>query len=151
MLRELIEKKRVDFYEGFDCWEEAIRASCRTLEADGSVTPEYAEAILENVREHGPYIVIVENLAIPHTQANAKGVNRSAISFTKVRRPVSFEPGNPEKDASLLFTLAAKDIDAHHENMKRLGTMLLDENVLRGLNDVDDLESLRALADKYGL
>ena len=149
MLSELIEKNRVDFYDSFDSWEEAIRASCRTLEADGSITFEYAEAILENIREYGPYIVIIDNLAIPHTKANARGVNNSAISFTKVKKPVSFEPGNPEKDASLLFTLAARDLDEHYDNMEKLGNMLLNEELLSELNDINDLDSLRKLACKY--
>jgi len=140
----------VDFYDGFDNWQDAVRASCRTLQCDGSVTEQYAEAIIDNILRYGPYIVITDNLAIPHTKAGAEGVARSAISFTKVRRPVSFEPGNPEYDACLLFTLAARDMDEHFENMEKLGNMLLDESLLRRLNDVNDIEALRRLADECG-
>ena len=150
MLKELIAKNRVDFYEKFDNWEDAIRASCSTLIADGSVTEDYAEAILDNVREYGPYIVIADNLAVPHTKAGARGVLRSAVSFTKVKYPVAFEPGNSEKNASLLFTLAARDMDEHYANMERLSEMLMQGDLLQELAQVNDMGALQRLAEKYG-
>lgn len=149
MLKELISKKRVDFYKSFDNWEDAIRGSCRTLLADGTITEEYVAAILECIHKYGPYIVLVPNVAIPHAKANIRGVNACAISFTKVDQPVSFEPGNPEKDVKLLFTLAANDMDEHFENMKKLSEILLDSKLLDELLEVNSIEELIELADRY--
>jgi PTS system ascorbate-specific IIA component len=58
MLKELIEKKRYSFYEGFNSWEEAVKAACEPLVADGAVLPEYVDSIISCVKEFGPYIVI---------------------------------------------------------------------------------------------
>ncbi len=151
MLRELIAKNRVDFADSFDTWQDAVRGCCQTLIADGSITEEYPEAIIENIQKYGPYVVITDDLAIPHTKANARGVNTSAINFTKVRRPVEFEPGNPEKNARLIFTLAACNMDEHYENMEKLGAMLLNGDLLRDLAEVGNLEELAALADRYNM
>lgn len=150
MLKELLEKNRVEFYDGFDNWQDAIRGCCHSLIADGSITTEYAEAIIENLLQYGPYIVITDDLAIPHTKVNARGVLKNAISFTKVRRAVEFEPGNPEKNARLIFTLAANDTDGHYENMERLSEMLLNPEALLGLQEADDLESVKRLAERIG-
>lgn len=151
MLSELIALKRVDFYKGFDNWEDAVRASCRTLLADGSITQEYVDAIVDNIKEHGPYIVITENLAIPHTKVNAGGVNANAISFTKLEKAVSFDPNDPEKDACLFFTLAAKDIDEHYKNMEKLSELLLSGSIMKELLEVNDIAALEVLAAKYGV
>lgn len=151
MLKELLEQNRVEFYDRFDHWHDAVRGCCHSLIADGSITAAYADAIIENVEKYGPYIVITDDLAIPHTKVNARGVIRNGISFTKVKEPVAFEPGNPAKNARLIFTLAANDMDGHYENMEKLGEMLLNEEVLQGLKEADDLESVRRLAERLGL
>lgn len=151
MLKELLRKNRIEFFDGFDNWQDAIRGCCHSLIADGTVTEEYAEAIIENVLKFGPYIVITDDLAIPHTNINARGVCSNGISFTKVARPVEFEPGNPEKNARLIFTLAANNMDEHYEHMKKLGEMLLCEEALRGLQEADNLESVKLLSERLGI
>lgn len=151
MLKELLEKNRVEFYDVFDNWQDAIRGCCHSLIADGTITEEYAEAIIGNVMQYGPYIVITDDLAIPHTKINARGVHSNGISFTKVRKPVEFEPGNPQKNARLIFTLAANDMDGHYENMEKLGEMLLNEEMLRGLKEAEDLESVKHLSERLGI
>jgi len=150
LLKELLEKNRVEFYDGFDNWQDAVRGCCHSLIADGSITAEYAEAIIENILEYGPYIVITDDLAIPHTKINARGVLKNAICFTKVHRAVEFSPGDPSKNARLIFTLAANDMDSHYENMERLGEMLLNPEALSGLQEADDLESVKCLAERLG-
>jgi len=151
LLKELLEKNRVEFYDSFDNWQDAIRSCCHSLIADGSITEKYAEAIIDNVLEYGPYIVITDDLAIPHTKVNAQGVRSNGISFTKVAKPVEFEPGNPKKSARLIFTLAANDMDGHYDNMERLSEMLLNEEALRGLQEADDLASVKLLSKRLGI
>ena len=42
MLREFVEMKHYLFAEEAPDWQEAIRMSCKSLEADGTVDPCYA-------------------------------------------------------------------------------------------------------------
>ena len=151
MLKELIDKNRIAFHDSFDTWEDAVRGCCGTLIADGSITEEYAEAIIENVNQYGPYIVITEDLAIPHTKVNARGVNSNGINFNKVRRQVEFEPGNPEKNATLIFTLAANDLDEHYENMEKLSEMLLNPAVLEALKRSDSIEDVKSISEEFNI
>ena len=149
MLREFVEKKHYLFAEEAKDWEDAIRMSCRSLEADHTVDPEYAEQIVECVRKYGPYIVLMPGVAMPHSQEGARGVHSTAIGFMKLKQPVSFEPGDPDKDATLFFTLAACDSDQHMQNMVKLSEMLMNEDLVEELKKAETPEDLLRLQEKY--
>ncbi|MCV2232695.1 PTS sugar transporter subunit IIA [Paracholeplasma manati] len=145
LLKKIIEKNHYLFLDSVDSWQEAIRMSCKPLEADGTVDKRYAELIIECVNKYGPYIVLFENYAMPHSTENAEGVNGTAIGFMKLEKPVSFDPNDPSKDAKVFFTLAAANKDEHVENMQALFEMLTDEALLEALLQVKSVEDLQAL------
>lgn len=149
LLREFVEKGRCNFIESAESWEDSIRQSCVPLEAGGIVTGEYAQEIIECVNKYGPYVVIMPGFALPHSMQDSANANDTAISFMKVEKPVSFEEGNPEKDASVFFTLASRDTEEHLKNMRRLFTMLTNEELCADLQNVSSEADLLMLADKY--
>lgn len=149
MLREFVEKKHFLFAEEAKDWEDAIRMSCQSLEADHTVDKGYAEQIVECVRKYGPYIVLMPGVAMPHSQEGAQGVHKTAIGFMKLEKPVSFQPGDPDKDAVLFFTLAACDSNQHMENMVKLSEMLMNEDLVRELKSAKSPEDLLVLQEKY--
>ena len=67
----------------------------------------------------------------------------------KLKKPVSFEEGNPELDAQLFFTLAACNNEQHLQNMSRLSEMLMNEELVEELADVETEEDLLKLQEKY--
>ena len=73
------------------------------------------------------------NVAMPHSQEGAAGVNKTAIGFMKLEKPVSFDENDPEKDAQLFFTLASCNPDQHLNNMMKLSEMLMNEDVVKAL------------------
>ena len=148
-LKELVELNRVAFHESFNDWEEAVRASCETLLADGSIEQAYVESVVNCVKEFGPYIVLAPNVAMPHAQQGGEGVNQSGIAFMKVEKPVEFQPGNPEKDARLFFTLASKDPDVHLDNMQKLAALLFNQDLIDDLLEAKTVEDLLAIDAKY--
>ena len=81
MLKEFVEKKHYKFADSAADWKEAIRMSCEPLEFDGTVEDNYKEDIIKCVEKYGPYIVIAPNIAMPHSQEGAEGVNKTAVSF----------------------------------------------------------------------
>lgn len=149
MLREFVELKHVKFAEGSDNWEEAVRMSCEVLEADGTVEENYKEDIIKCIHEYGPYIVIMPDVAMPHSQECARGVHKTAIAFMKLKKPVSFEPGDPEKDARLFFTLASCDSDQHLVNMTKLSELLMTEGVIEALLKAETNEDLLKIQETY--
>lgn len=149
MLKEFVEKKHYKFAESAKDWKDAICMSCEVLEADGTVETNYKEDIIKCVEKYGPYIVIMPGLAMPHSQEFAEGVHKTEIAFMKLEQPVSFDPGDPEKDVTLFFTLASCDPQQHLDNMSRLADMLSNDALVKELKNAKYPEDLLALQGKY--
>jgi len=149
MLSEFVEKGHYKFAGEAADWREAIRMSCESLEADGTVEGNYKEDIIACVEKYGPYIVIMPDVAIPHSQENAKGVHKTAISFMKLEKPVSFDPGDHQKDARLFFTLASCNPDQHLQNMARLSELLMNEEAVQELLEANGIEDLIRIQETY--
>jgi PTS system ascorbate-specific IIA component len=139
----------VRFIGGAADWEGAVRESCVVLAGEGIIDPEYADEVIGCVKEHGPYIVLMPGYALPHSMETSAHCHGTGISFMKMAKPVSFDDADPEKSASVFFTLAAKDHDAHLKNMRKLWTMLTDQSLVEDLLKVQSVEDMLALDTKY--
>ena len=51
MLKEIIERNHYTFEEGFDNWEDAIRAGYKPLLADNTVEDIYVQAVIDCVKK----------------------------------------------------------------------------------------------------
>lgn len=149
MLKQFVENKHCKFAKSAKDWKDAIRMSCEVLEADGTVEENYKEDIIACVEKYGPYIVIMPNVALPHSQEGAKGVHKTAISFLKLEEPVSFEEGNEDMNAQLFFTLASCDSEQHLANMSKLSELLSNEDVVKELETAKNEEDLLEIYKKY--
>ncbi|WP_308652565.1 PTS sugar transporter subunit IIA [uncultured Anaerococcus sp.] len=151
MFDEIIGKGLYDFCEGFDSWEEAIEKSCEKLIKKDIVEENYPKQIIETVNKYGPYIVLVPGVAMPHCQENAEGVKDTAIAFMKVNKPVVFDKDDRDKDARLFFTVASVNPDKHLENIGALSEMLGDEEIIAALEEVNNLEDLLKVKEKFNI
>ena len=88
-------------------------------------------------------------LAMPHCQEGAQGVHKTEIAFMRLEHPVSFEPGDPDKDAVLFFTFASCNPDQHLDNMARLSEILSNDELIAELKEAKGPEDLIALEEKY--
>ena len=144
LLKEIYEKKRYILVDGPLEWRDALREGIKPLIADGSVEPEYGECLIKNIEQHGPYIVLLPGLAMPHAMEGAVGTNRSAIGFMRVKVPVHFgDPNDPETDAQVFFTLSDVDPESHLQNMQRLVQVMSNEDVVERLKKIESPEELQ--------
>lgn len=125
MFKEIVAKKRYSFHKGFSNWRDAIHAACQPLLDDNTIEPKYVEAIIKNVEELGPYIVIAPDICIPHAQEGV-GVHSTAVCFMKTEEPVSFSSDN-EHNARLFFVLASTNNAIHLKNLSDMADKLSDE------------------------
>ena len=132
-------------------WEEAIQMSCQTLLEKKYITQVYVDEIIDCVKKHGAYIVIVPGVAMPHSSEDSQGVLGTAISFTKMREDVVFEEGNPDKNARLFFTLAAKNSEEHMENIANLSEMLMTDGLIDALNEVENQADYEKVMAEFDL
>ena len=93
-----------------------------------------------------------ENQAVEQAEEEASAQKAGKV-FDKyifhLKKPVSFEEGNPEKDAQLFFTLASCNPDQHLANMMKLSEMLMNEEVVEALAAAKTPEDLMKIQETY--
>lgn len=132
-------------------WEEAMRMSGEVMKKNNLVTDQYINQVIADVKEYGPYIVIVKGVAMPHSSSKNEGVLGTGIGLTIFPNSVSFELGNPEKEARLFFMLAAKDSKEHMQNIANLSDMLMSDGMLDDLLQVKDISDYKKVMEKHNM
>lgn len=130
MIKELLKKNLVSFISGISNWEEAVALSGKRLVEESYIDESYVKEIVDNVKEHGPYIVLIPGVAMPHATVGAHGVLKTGISLTIFDEDIHFEEG---KYARLFFTVATNNAEEHLKNIQDLMELLMNENTLEVL------------------
>ncbi len=149
ILQEIIDRHLYQFIDmPVASWEEAIRISCKPLQNQKIVDQGFPDRLIESVQNYGPYIVILPNLAIPHTTQNAEGVFDTAIALTRFSEPIVFDPEDETKNAQFFFTLAAENETKHLENMASLFQILSEGDTLAWVMAIQNEKDLYACVDR---
>lgn len=149
MLKEIVEKGYCTFAQQFNSWEDAIYVSYQPLLKNQVVDEAYIKAVIDCVKEYGPYIVLIPGIAMPHSTEGATGCNGTAISFLRVKEEVDFDPQDPDKKARLFFSLAAVDHNQHIQNIQQLMDTLMNEEIIDALYACETIEDLKKVADTF--
>jgi PTS system ascorbate-specific IIA component len=121
-------------------WRAAIRAAGQKLVAAGISTPDYTEAMVQNVEDNGPYIVIAPGFALAHARPSA-AVLKTGMSWVRLSSPVSF--GHETNDpVQLVVALAAADAEAHTAALSALARVLADAENTRALQQAASPEDV---------
>lgn len=114
-------------------WEEAVRIGAGILVDNGCAKQSYVEGIIEAIKELGPYIIISDGIAMPHTrpEAGALGIGCSLITLED---PVYFEGDSSAVRVMICFS--AVDNESHMDILK-----MIVEFVERGL--IDDIANAK--------
>lgn len=147
MLAELMTPNHITMADSAPCWEDAVRMAAKPLLDDGSVTPQYADAMIATIQTLGPYIVITPNVAIPHARPE-DGVNQIGMSFLRLNQAVSFSD-RPEHSVQLIIVLAAIDNDTHLKALSQLTNMLGDPENIQLLINAQSAEDVLPMIQKY--
>lgn len=151
MINEILERGLFDFYDQIDTWQEAINKSCKKLIEKNIVDETYPKQIIETCEKYGPYIVLIPQVAMPHCQECAQGVNETAVAFMRVEKPVVFDEDDRDKDAKIFFTVASEDNKKHLENIAALSDILCNEEIVEALCQAKNEEDLRKISKKYNI
>lgn len=117
VLKDLLTEKTIKLNVEASNWEEAIRKGGELLVQEDFVEPSYVEAMIRNVKELGPYIVIAPGIAMPHARPE-DGVKKVCMSLITLKGPVSFDNKEPVK---LILTFGATD---HHTHLQALSDLM---------------------------
>lgn len=136
---ELLKKENVQICDAAADWREAIRIAVKPLEEHGYVETRYKEEIISNVEKMGPYIVIADNIALPHARPE-QGALQTQIGVTLFRKDVVFD--GKDMPARLFVTLAAKDSNSHLDALMEISELLSDESTVEKILQSPDIENL---------
>lgn len=113
-------------------WQSAITAAGSLLERSEVADAAYTEAMIENVTQNGPYIVIAPGFAFAHARPS-EAVHRTGMSWVRLAEPIAF--GHPSNDpVTLVVALAAKDDNAHTSAMAELAKVIGDPSTKAALD-----------------
>jgi ascorbate PTS system EIIA or EIIAB component len=141
MENRIIEENAIRIKVSAKDWEEAVRICGEVLVETGKVEMSYIEAMINNIKEFGPYILIAPGIALPHARPE-DGAIKEGICIVILQDEVAFEPG---KEIKVLIGLAAIDKDSHIEMLQKIAEVISrDESIelLKNAHEQDEIMKL---------
>ncbi|SFN54791.1 PTS sugar transporter subunit IIA [Proteiniclasticum ruminis] len=143
MIEKILTKDFVRTGVSASDWKEAIHEGVKPLLEKGYIEERYEEAILENFKELGPYMVIAPGVVLSHARPE-NGVVQMGMSIVNLLEGVKF--GHETNDpVYLVITLAASDNTSHLELLRELMGILMEDTKLHTLKFEKDLQKVLAL------
>jgi mannitol/fructose-specific phosphotransferase system IIA component (Ntr-type) len=147
VLQDLLKDKTIQIVEQLTDWEEAVKVAAHPLLVNGVIEGAYIDAMIENIKTLGAYVVIGPEVAIPHARPEM-GVNQVGMSFLKLNEPVYFL--NDEKyPVRLLFVIAAVDNTTHLKALSQLTKLLSEKDNIKRLKEMESIETISELFMQY--
>jgi mannitol operon transcriptional antiterminator len=124
-------------------WEEAVKVSGDLLVEAGFVEERYTQAMIDSVKELGPYVVIAPGVALPHARPE-DGVYEPCMSLVTLRTPINF--GNKNNDpVKIIVSFGTTDDKTHVEALTKLARIIGDPEKLEILKNAGDYETIESV------
>ena len=131
MIEKYLEEDMISVNVNCIDWQEAIREGSKLLVAKKYVTSTYEEAIINNFKTLGVYMVIKKGIVFAHSRPE-DGVNKTALSLVTLNKPIFF--GHEVNDpVTLVITLATVDTESHIEMLEDLTKLLRKDKELKDI------------------
>lgn len=111
-------------------WKEAIKLSAAPLLKNNYITEDYVEEMINNVEKLGPYIVVDDEIAIPHAKPG-KYVNSFGITINTFKTPIVF---GSHKDVRILITIASISSENHIDLITQIMKLIEDDKFIELLS-----------------
>ncbi|WP_432718792.1 BglG family transcription antiterminator [Pectinatus frisingensis] len=136
LLKDLLTKETIKLNVDVKNWEESVRIGGELLENINAIQASYTNAMINAVKELGPYMVIAPGIAMPHARPES-GVKKVGMSFITLKEPVNF--GNIENDpVYIVICLCATDQNTHLRALSDLVKLLNNEDNVKNILNARD-------------
>lgn len=147
LLQDLLSEDNVSFRYPAETWEDVIRHGGQLMVDAGFTDPTYTEAMIDVVRDMGPYIVLAPGLAMPHARPEM-GAKQVGAALVTLEKPIDF--GSPENDpVSVAVFLCAPNKDEHIQLLTDIATLFEDEEFLDAAVNFESLEDVQAFLAEH--
>ncbi|MDU5109851.1 MAG: PTS sugar transporter subunit IIA [Clostridium sp.] len=140
MIEKLLTEELVDVKLEVENWEEAVLAAGKVLLNNEKIEERYIEAMIETVKDMGPYIVMAQGIAMPHGRPDS-GVKEIGIAVISLKNGVNFG-SNDFDPVKLVFAICAKENKSHIGLLQDLSYILDNEELLQKLDDCNTKKDL---------
>lgn len=134
---------------GVECsdWKGAIEASAKYLLKNGAINENYIKAMIKNVMENGPYIVVAPGFALPHEALNA-GASKVGMSLIRLKTPVPF--GKKEMDPiEWICCLSAINKETHLKAMFQLVNLFYNQSFRKQIKECKTGEEIYKIIEQF--
>ena len=147
LLEDLLSEDNVSFHYPAETWEDVIRHGGQLMVDAGFIEPTYTEAMIDVVRDMGPYIVLAPGLAMPHARPEM-GAKQVGAALVTLEKPIDF--GSPENDpVSVAIFLCAPNKDEHIQLLTDIATLFEDEEFLDAAVNFESLEDVQSFLAEH--
>lgn len=147
MLQDLLSEDNVSFRYPAETWEDVIRHGGQLMVDAGFTDPTYTEAMIDVVRDMGPYIVLAPGLAMPHARPEM-GAKQVGAALVTLEKPIDF--GSPENDpVSVAVFLCAPNKEEHIQLLTDIATLFEDEEFLDAAVNFESIEDVQAFLSEH--
>lgn len=147
LLQDLLSEDNVSFHYPAETWEDVIRHGGQIMVDAGFTEPTYTEAMIDVVRDMGPYIVLAPGLAMPHARPEM-GAKQVGTALVTLEKPIDF--GNPENDpVSVAVFLCAPNKEEHIQLLTDIATLFEDEEFLDAAVNFESIEDVQAFLSEH--
>ena len=147
LLQDLLSEDNVSFRYPAETWEDVIRHGGQLMVDAGFTDPTYTEAMIDVVRDMGPYIVLAPGLAMPHARPEM-GAKQVGAALVTLEKPIDF--GSPENDpVSVAIFLCAPNKDEHIQLLTDIATLFQDEEFLDAAVNFESIEDVQSFLAEH--
>lgn len=128
-------------------WRDAVRKSGQRLLERGYIEERYIDAMIRNIEENGPYVVLSPGFAVPHEGLEAGSI-KVGMHLIRLKTPVNF--GSEEFDpVEFVCCLSAVDHKIHLKAFFNLVNMLQNQTFKKELHECKTPEEAARLIEDY--
>lgn len=147
LLQDLLSEDNVSFRYPAETWEDVIRHGGQLMVDAGFTDSTYTEAMIDVVRDMGPYIVLAPGLAMPHARPEM-GAKQVGAALVTLEKPIDF--GSPENDpVSVAVFLCAPNKEEHIQLLTDIATLFEDEEFLDAAVNFESIEDVQAFLSEH--
>lgn len=130
-------------------WKDSIYKSSKLLIEKKIIEEKYVEAMIKNIEDYGPYIVISKGVAIPHASSH-EGVNKTSMGLVKLKNPVEFgaEGLDPVEYVITLSSINNEHFYAFFDLVNGLQNEAIKQKFMSAKNSADMVEVLREMEEQ---
>ncbi|MDO4617774.1 MAG: BglG family transcription antiterminator [Lachnospiraceae bacterium] len=146
-LHHLLTPESIQLDVACEDWKSAIRASALPMLQAHMIEERYIDAMIRNVEENGPYIVLSPGFAVPH-EGLEMGSVQVGMNLIRLKEPVFF--GEEEQEpVEFVCCLSAVDHKTHLRALFNLVNMLSQTELKEALRQVRTPEEAARVIERY--